>query len=145
MTSKKPWGSGIANTTNTNDNTNVTTTIRNDEQQQQQADESNPTKKIKPNDDTNIQNNNISNTTTTTTTTIDEQDWQSLLEKSNKLNDPDRLRVQQFFTNRLNPTPGVMIYKMKLNEQKMIDPQTQQPCKETLYLELDYDTFGYKN
>jgi hypothetical protein len=70
--------------------------------------------------------------------------WQSLLERSNKLTDEDRLRVEQFFTSRYNPTPDMPVYKMKLNEERSIDPQTGQFIKETLYIELDYQTGGYK-
>ena len=73
-----------------------------------------------------------------------QMNWQQLLENSNKLSPEDRARVQQFFTTRINPTPDVRIYKTKLHEEKFIDPDTQQTVKETYYIELDYDTFGYK-
>ena len=73
-----------------------------------------------------------------------QQSWRQLLDKSNKLSSEDRFRVEQFFNDRFNPTPGVMVYKMKLNEEKTLDPETGQIVKETLYLELDYDTFGCK-
>ena len=54
------------------------------------------------------------------------------------------MRVQQFFTARTNPTPRVAVYKMKLHEERFLDSETGQNVKETLYLELDYNTFGYK-
>ena len=73
-----------------------------------------------------------------------QQNWQSLLEKSNKLSDEDRHRVIQFFNNRVNPTPDIPVYKTKLHEEKFIDPATQLTVKETYYIELDYNTFGYK-
>ncbi len=73
-----------------------------------------------------------------------QQNWEQLLEKSNKLSDEDRFRVKQFFTNRVNPTPDIKVYKTKLHEEKFIDPETQQIVKETFYIELDYDSFGYK-
>ena len=37
-----------------------------------------------------------------------------------------------------------MMYKMKINEERSTDAETGQSIKETLYLELDYSTFGYK-
>lgn len=71
-------------------------------------------------------------------------DWRHLLEKSNKLSGEDRFRVKQFFEDRFNPTPGMAVYKMKLHEEKTVDNETGQVVKETLYLELDYNTFGFK-
>jgi len=66
-------------------------------------------------------------------------DWQLILkERSNKLSPEDRIRVEQFFTNRFNPTPDQLIYKMKLHEERTTD------VKETYYLELDYGTFTFK-
>lgn len=76
--------------------------------------------------------------------TAGNQDWRQLLDKSNKLSVDDRIRVQAFFTDRFNPTPDVPVYKMKLHEEKTIDPATKGTVKETLYLELDYTTFGFK-
>lgn len=71
--------------------------------------------------------------------------WQSLLEeKSNKLTDEDRLRVQQFFEHRFNPTPEQSTYKMKLHEERTADPKTGKPVKETYYLELDYNNYTSK-
>ena len=67
-----------------------------------------------------------------------------LLSKSNKLGSADRSRVERFFSDRFNPTPDQMTYKMKLNEERSTDAETGQSIKETLYLELDYSTFGYK-
>lgn len=82
------------------------------------------------------------------------QGWESLLEKSNKLSDDDRQNIRQFFENRsLNPTnplfrPAVTdesgVWRCKLNEEKTVDPQTGESVKETLYLDLDYNTLGYK-
>ena len=67
-----------------------------------------------------------------------------LLTNSNKLGSEDRERVVQFFSMRHNPTPDVPVYKMKLNEERSIDPETNMTIKETLFLELDYRTFQYK-
>ena len=67
-----------------------------------------------------------------------------LLSKSNKLSAADRARVERFFSDRFNPTPDQTTYKMKLNEERSADAETGQSIKETLYLELDYNTFGYK-
>merc|ERR1712238_417734 len=72
------------------------------------------------------------------------KEWMHLLERSNKLTPEDMMRVQQFFTTRTNPTPRVAVYKMKLHEERFLDSETGQNVKETLYLELDYNTFGYK-
>ena len=71
-------------------------------------------------------------------------DWRELLSKSNKLSDVDRSRVERFFKEKFNPTPGQNVYKMKLNEERKYDKDTGLTIKETLYLELDYNTFGYK-
>lgn len=74
-----------------------------------------------------------------------QQDWRSLLEnKSNRLSNEDRLRVQQFFVDHSNPTPDQTHYKMKLHEERTNDPATGQPMKETYYLELDYTSFTSK-
>lgn len=70
-------------------------------------------------------------------------DWHQLLEKSNKITPADRARVEQFFTTQYNPTPGENVYKMKLHEEKTMQPDGG-TVKETLYLELDYTTFGFK-
>ena len=67
-----------------------------------------------------------------------------LLSKSNKLSSADRSRIERFFSDRFNPTPDQTTYKMKLNEERNTDAETGQSIKETLYLELDYTTFGYK-
>lgn len=67
------------------------------------------------------------------------EEWQDILNgRSNKLSDEDRARVQQFFSNRHNPTPDQPVYKMKLHEERTTDPSTGQAMKETYYLELDY-------
>mmetsp|Transcript_27950 Transcript_27950/g.60864 ORF Transcript_27950/g.60864 Transcript_27950/m.60864 type:complete len:661 (+) Transcript_27950:90-2072(+) len=79
-----------------------------------------------------------------TSTEASQKDWQELLSKSNKLSEEDRSRVERFFTEKFNPTPDQMTYKMKLNEERKIEPGTGLTIKETLYLELDYSTFGYK-
>ncbi|KAL3928667.1 MAG: hypothetical protein SGBAC_012549 [Bacillariaceae sp.] len=70
-----------------------------------------------------------------------EQEWKILLrERSNKLSDHDRSRVQQFFeNNQFNPSPEQPVYKMKLHEQRSVDPTTGKSIKETFYLELDYE------
>jgi hypothetical protein len=73
-----------------------------------------------------------------------EQNWQQLLEKSNKLSTDNRRRVELFFVDKVNPTPDIPICKMKLHQEESIDPNTSQIVKETLYLELDYTTFGFK-
>lgn len=69
--------------------------------------------------------------------------WHQLLEKSNKLSGVDRQRVKDFFTSQSNPTPGESIYKMKLHEEKIAQSDGS-VIKETHYLELDYDTMGFK-
>jgi len=69
--------------------------------------------------------------------------WHQLLEKSNKLSGIDRQRVKDFFTSQSNPTPGESIYKMKLHEEKIAQPDGS-VIKETHYLELDYATMGFK-
>jgi hypothetical protein len=68
----------------------------------------------------------------------------ALLDKANKLAPEDRLRVEQFFNQRFNPTPDVLVYRMKLHENRATDPETGQAVKETFYLELDYNTFETK-
>jgi len=73
-----------------------------------------------------------------------QEEWVQLLQKSNKISDEDKLRVRNFFVDRYNPDPNVMVYRMKLHEEKSLDHVTGQVVKETLYLELDYNTFGYK-
>lgn len=80
--------------------------------------------------------------------------WESLLEKSNKLSDDDRQNIRQFFEQRkLNPTSQLVrpegtdesgVWRCKLNEDKTTDPQTGELVKETLYLDLDFNTLGYK-
>jgi hypothetical protein len=75
----------------------------------------------------------------------DDEEWKVLLkERSNKLSEEDRVRVQQFFEAHHNPTPAQPVYKMKLHEQRTNDPKTGQAIKETFYLELDYSTFTSK-
>mmetsp|Transcript_10841 Transcript_10841/g.16665 ORF Transcript_10841/g.16665 Transcript_10841/m.16665 type:complete len:481 (-) Transcript_10841:31-1473(-) len=71
-------------------------------------------------------------------------DWTQHLEKSNKLTEEDRDRVKQFFVDRVNPTPLDSVVRLKLNEEKTVEPETGLTVKETLYLELDYTTFGFK-
>ena len=74
-----------------------------------------------------------------------QQDWRQLLrEKSNRLSDSDRVRIEQFFNHHggANPTPEQgSTYKMKLHEERTNDPKTGEPVKETYYLELDYNNF----
>jgi hypothetical protein len=68
--------------------------------------------------------------------------WQELLaEKSNRLKDEDRERIQQFFEHKYNPTPEQSTYKMKIHEERKVDPATGLPVKYTYYLELDYTNF----
>ena len=77
----------------------------------------------------------------------------SLLEKSNKLTPEDRQTILLFFQNRNPVQPGLRppslslppgadestgIFKVKINEEK------NENVKETLYLELNYKTLGYK-
>lgn len=71
-------------------------------------------------------------------------EWTQHLEKSNRLSAEDRERVRQFFVDRANPTPDVPVYRLKLHEEKYAEPGTELTVKETLYLELDYNTFGFK-
>lgn len=74
-----------------------------------------------------------------------QSDWRVMLrEKSNRLSAEDRRRVQQFFVDKHNPTPDQSLYKMKLHEERITDPKTGEPIKETYYLELDYNTFTSK-
>lgn len=68
-------------------------------------------------------------------------DWRDMLKKSNRLSDDDRTRIQLFFANKVNPTPDELTYRMKLHEERVIDPQTGNPIKETYYLDLDYTNF----
>jgi hypothetical protein len=73
------------------------------------------------------------------------EEWKVLLEeRSNKLSKDDRMRVQQFFERRSNPTPDQPVYKMKLHEQRTNDLESGQAIKETFYLELDYNSFTSK-
>jgi hypothetical protein len=74
----------------------------------------------------------------------DKDELKLLLEKSNKLSEENRFRVGQFWFDRFNPTPDVPVYRMKLHEERILDPETGMAVKETDYLELDYNTFGYK-
>jgi len=83
----------------------------------------------------------------------------SLLEKSNKLTPEDRQTILLFFQNRNPIQPGLRppslslppgadestgIFKVKLNEEKTFDESTNENVKETLYLELNYKTLGFK-
>eukprot|EP00536_Pseudo-nitzschia_multiseries_P005973 jgi/Psemu1/191879/e_gw1.121.75.1 len=77
------------------------------------------------------------------------ESWQTLLrDRSNKMSQEDRVRVEKFFTTTnaaerstlLSPADGGPIYKMKIHEQRGTDPATGQEIKETFYLELDYNT-----
>lgn len=78
--------------------------------------------------------------------------WEQILQKSNKLSEEDRQNVQQFFADRSATNPpnvggggdDANTWKVKLNEEKTVDSQTGEVVKETLYLEMDYRTFGYK-
>lgn len=74
----------------------------------------------------------------------DKDELKRLLEKSNRLSEENRFRVRQFWFDRFNPTPDVPVYRIKLHEERNLDPETGMAVKETDYLELDYTTFGYK-
>jgi hypothetical protein len=81
-----------------------------------------------------------------------QNDFGSLLEKSNKLSDEDRQNIYQFFQNQSSINPHSSAegdgshdqWKVKLNEERTIDPASGENVKETLYLELDYGTRRYK-
>jgi ribosomal protein L20A (L18A) len=76
---------------------------------------------------------------------VAQKDWRSMLQQtSNRLSDEDRIRIQQFFVQHFNPTPGQTVYKMKLHEERTTDPKTGNAVKETYYLELDYSNFTSK-
>jgi hypothetical protein len=71
-------------------------------------------------------------------------DWKDMLkQRSNRLSDDDRRRIQLFFVDQANPTPndGESVHRIKLHEERAVDPATGLPIKETYYLELDYDTY----
>jgi hypothetical protein len=72
------------------------------------------------------------------------EELDALLEKSNKLTEENRVRVKQFWLDRINPTPEMPVVRMKLHEERNIDPESGSTVKETDYLELDYNTFVYK-
>jgi hypothetical protein len=104
-------------------------------------------------DDDNNNNNNSTSTngaapaavppTVLPSSTLPE--WQKLLqERSNKMTDEDKVRVRQFFVDKYNPTPTEPVRKMKIHEQRLMDPTTGQDIKETYYLELDYTTMTSK-
>jgi hypothetical protein len=71
-------------------------------------------------------------------------DWKDMLrQRSNRLSDDDRHRIQLFFLQRSNPTPndGETVHRIKLHEERASDPFTGLPIKETYYLELDYGNY----
>ena len=74
----------------------------------------------------------------------------SLLEKSNKLSDEDRQHIHEFFRDKSSTNPHPIgdasndLWKVKLNEERTIDPTSGENVKETLYLEFDYKTRQYK-
>ena len=70
--------------------------------------------------------------------------WAQLLERSNKLTANDRERIRQFFVDRYNPTPSTSLYRIKLHEERTTEQESGAQVKETLYLDLDYNTFGFK-
>ena len=70
--------------------------------------------------------------------------WEQLLERSNKLEAGDRERIRQFFVDRFNPTPDIPVCRIKLHEERTTEQDSGVQVKETLYLELDYNTFGFK-
>jgi len=64
--------------------------------------------------------------------------WKQLLDGSNKLSQEDRIRIEQFFTTKYNPTPDVQLYQIKLHDEKKMLEDQKTVVKETWYLELDY-------
>uniref|UniRef100_A0A7S1BIZ4 Uncharacterized protein n=1 Tax=Corethron hystrix TaxID=216773 RepID=A0A7S1BIZ4_9STRA len=77
--------------------------------------------------------------------TVGQESWRALLVQSNVLSDEDRRRIEMFFTTQTNPTPEKKTFRIKLHQEKRPDDSgTGGVVRETLYLELDYETFGYK-
>ncbi len=72
------------------------------------------------------------------------EELDTILAKSNKLTEENRVRVKQFWLDRVNPTPEMPVVRMKLHEERNIDPESGMTVKETDYLELDYTTFVFK-
>ena len=97
--------------------------------------------------------NSVAGTNNAQSSSEGRQGWESLLEKSNKLSDDDRQNIRLFFENRtMHPTNPLSrpantdesgIWRCKLNEEKQ-SSETGELVKETLYLDLDYNTLGYK-
>jgi hypothetical protein len=66
--------------------------------------------------------------------------WRELLaEKNNLLSDVDRDRIQKFFEYKVNPTPEVESYDIKLHSERGTDPRTGESIKRTHYLKLNYN------
>lgn len=91
-----------------------------------------------------LSTNNPTNSNGNSNGNVNEECESILNGRSNKLSEDDRERVQQFFTDRFNPTPDQPIYKMKLHEERTTDPENGQAMKNTYYLELDYSSFTTK-
>ncbi|KAL3798821.1 hypothetical protein HJC23_004609 [Cyclotella cryptica] len=104
--------------------------------------------------DAHAEHNNLmeANTSQPDNALTQQHDLVSLLEKSNKLSDEDREKIQEFFRNQSSTIPDVASegnssngqWKVKLNEERTIDPVSGESVKETLYLELDFTTRQYK-
>lgn len=97
--------------------------------------------------------NSVAGTNNAQSSSEGRQSWESLLEKSNKLSDDDRQNIRLFFENRTMNPPNPLsrpaatdesgVWRCKLNEEKQTS-ETGEMVKETLYLDLDYNTLGYK-
>jgi hypothetical protein len=104
--------------------------------------------------DANVEHNNVleTNTFQPENSLTQQNDLGSLLEKSNKLSDEDREKIHEFFRNQSSTNPHVAVdgdssngqWKVKLNEERTIDPASGESVKETLYLELDFISRQYK-
>ncbi len=97
--------------------------------------------------------NSVAGTNNAQSSSEGRQSWESLLEKSNKLSNDDRQNIRLFFENRTMHPPNPLsrpaatdefgVWRCKLNEEKQTS-ETGEMVKETLYLDLDYNTLGYK-
>lgn len=114
-------------------------------------------KKQRPNmtdTDASVEHNNVleANTFQPENDPTQQNDVGSLLEKSNKLSDEDREKILEFFRNQSSTHPHAAAdgdssngqWKVKLNEERTIDPATGESVKETLYLELDFISRQFK-
>ena len=66
------------------------------------------------------------------------------MERSNALKPEDHERIKQFFVDKTNPTPDIPRVRIRLHEERSVEEGTGKQVKETLYLELDYETFNFK-